>query len=99
MQRNKLAFLAFLILLLGGCDMFFYTPYTPLYRHSDPNHSIEENGSLLTPLHIKYMKVVLDKNNEKYHLKDGVLYITRSLSRNEDLLSNYTMKALYMERN
>ena len=98
MQYNKIILPILSLFLLVGCDMIFYTPYIPLYRNSDPDHTIENNESLLTPEHIKYMQVVLDKNNEKFYVKGDTLYIKKTLSRNEDLLSNYTMKAIYMEK-
>jgi hypothetical protein len=77
--------------------MFFYTPYVPMFRHSDPDHTIEEKQELLTQEHIEKMQTILQENNEKYYLKDDQLYIKRSLQSDKDLLSNYTMKALYLE--
>lgn len=87
------------IFLTSGCEMLFYTPYVPMFRHSDPDHTIEEQRALLTQTHIEQIQIVLQENNEKFYLEDGQLYIKRSLHNDKDLLSNYTMKALYLESN
>lgn len=99
MQYKKIIVSIVTVILLGGCDMLLYTPYVPLYRHSDPHHTIEGRKSLLTPGHINYMRIILEAYNESFYMKDGVLYIKRTLQRNRDLLANFTSKAIYMERN
>jgi len=78
--------------------MIFYTPYIPMYRHADPDHRIEERPALLTEEHRDKMLIVLDRHNEKYRLRDGQLLIKRSLMRNVDLVSNYTMQALQEQK-
>lgn len=86
------------LILFSGRNMLLYTPYTPLYRDSDPDHTIAERKSLLTPEHMKYIQVVLEAYDESFYVKDGVLYIKRTLQWDTDLLANFTSKALYMER-
>ena len=95
----------YFLFILIGCMLFYffsniilYTPYKPLYRHSGSDHKIEEKESLLTPEHIKYVLAILYENNEIFYVDKGDIYIKRSLKNNEDLLSNYTMKALYIEK-
>lgn len=86
-----------IVILLFGFNMIFYTPYIPMYRNSGYDHIFEKRPELLTPKHKVYMQVILKRNNEKFYIKSDLIYIKRTLSWNSDLLSNYTMKAIYME--
>lgn len=96
---KKIVSLIIIVTLLSGLNMILYTPYIPMYRYSGSDHNIEEDDSLLTNDHLKYMQIILEKNNEAFRVKNGVLYIKRTLQWNIDLLSNYTMKAMSMEKN
>ena len=80
--------------LIFTCSCMGYVEYVPIVlivEHGD--HILREEPSLITPEHIKAMKIILERYGEKYNMKDGKLYIKQSLQNDRDLLQNYTFKA------
>jgi hypothetical protein len=55
---------------------------------------LETVPELATPAHIRAMTTVLNEYHAKYELRDGRLYISERLSRDKELLANYTNKAI-----
>jgi len=66
--------------------------YVPVV--SDSRQALVQDRSLLTPAHLDRMEVVLKSYNQPYTRVDANhLLISRALSRDTDLLWNYTTKA------
>ncbi|MEX0775851.1 MAG: hypothetical protein WD042_09085 [Phycisphaeraceae bacterium] len=66
--------------------------YVPVVM--DGRQQLVENPALLTPEHLDRLEVVLKRYGEWYQRTDAThLRISRSLSRDRDLLWNYTTKS------
>jgi hypothetical protein len=77
----------------GGCASD-YVPYVPIETRwvgGDP--VFVKAPEVLTESHAIAFQIVLWGYREPYAVRDGKVYIQRSLQEDEDLLTNYTNKA------
>lgn len=79
-----------------------YVPYVPIERRglADPPGGPAYSGpaywkspDLLTPEHASCIQAILKRYGEPYEVRNGRVYILRSLQENKELLYNYGIKA------
>ena len=74
-------------------------PYTPVLPGDLRGSQLyEQRPDLLSPHHRDAVIAILAGYREPYEVREGTLYIRRSLQRDEDLLMNYTLKAREQRR-
>jgi len=96
--RNYLIFLVYLIFILSSCTKYVeYVPVVLIVERGD--HKLIEYPNLITTDHIEAIKIILEKYDEQYKMKNGKLYILQTLQNDKDLLQNYTSKAEVFRKN
>jgi hypothetical protein len=83
------------VLLVGNIGNLVFVEYVPVLSVTDAESYYERFPELAhNPEFLDSFEWILSNYNERYHRKNDTLYIYRWLNSDEDLLANYTRKAL-----